>query len=279
MVQISRRTQLKFADFASDCAVLRLIDQAFSSEDFAPVAEYSGNEYGERRSLVGAYHAGIDCRDADQLARLVNVYVDAINSWGRSNTDGEFYPSALDLVRSLRRDGVPINDRGELTAPAASLTLPLDQFDRLGDPQVVEQHLQRVASNVARDPAAAVGSSKELVESVCKFILDDYSVPYSHKDDLLDLYKKVARELGLNREAVPGSAKGSEAAQRILRNLSTAVQSLAELRNELGLGHGRTKPSAAFERHARLAFNAARTVVEFLLETWHARRRAAPPVA
>src|SRR5581483_11955994 len=55
-------------------------------------------------------------------------------------------------------------------------------------------------------------------------------------------------------------------------SLATAVQSLAELRNELGLGHGKTKPSPAFARHARLAFNASRAVVEFLLETWHVRR-------
>jgi Abortive infection C-terminus len=53
--------------------------------------------------------------------------------------------------------------------------------------------------------------------------------------------------------SVPGSAKGSEAAHRVLQNLSTAVQSLAELRNQLGIGHGREKLSPAFARHARLA--------------------------
>lgn len=126
--------------------------------------------------------------------------------------------------------------------------------------------------NVERDPPAAVGSAKELVESVCKFILDDYSVAYDKNDSLLDLYKKVAKALRLNRESVPDSAKGSESAQKVLQNLATAVQSLAELRNELGLGHGRTTASPAFARHARLAFNASRAVVEFLLETWHVRR-------
>lgn len=126
--------------------------------------------------------------------------------------------------------------------------------------------------NVERDPPAAVGSAKELVESVCKFILDDYSIAYDSKESLLDLYKKAAKALKLNREAVPDSAKGSESAQRVLQNLATAVQSLAELRNELGLGHGKTKASPAFSRHGRLALNASRTVVEFLLETWHARR-------
>jgi hypothetical protein len=69
------------------------------------------------------------------------------------------------------------------------------------------------------------------------------------------------------------SAKGSATAQRILQNMATAVQSLAELRNELGLGQGRPAPSPALARHARLAANSARAVVEFVLETWHERKR------
>jgi hypothetical protein len=89
---------------------------------------------------------------------------------------------------------------------------------------------------------------------------------------MLHLYKKTAKALKIDREAVPDSAKGSQAAQRVLQNLATAVQALTELRNELGLGHGRTRPSAALERHARLAFNASRTVVEFVLQTWHERQ-------
>lgn len=78
----------------------------------------------------------------------------------------------------------------------------------------------------------------------------------------------------ISRDAVPGDAKGSNAARRVLQNLATAVQALAELRNELGLGHGKTGPNPALERHARIAFNAGRTVVEFVLQTWHVRREA-----
>ncbi|MFF4349052.1 abortive infection family protein [Streptomyces sp. NPDC001530] len=49
------------------------------------------------------------------------------------------------------------------------------------------------------------------------------------------------------------------AAQKILRTLSTTVRCLAELRNQLGLGHGRTTSSPALTRHARLALNRAVT--------------------
>jgi hypothetical protein len=270
-VQISNRTKYKFAEFATGFAVLRQIENVFIAEDFEPVPNYSELASGMRRSLVAGYHAAIDFSDPAQLGRLIRVYTDAINSWGRDEK-GELVADARDMIRSLQRDSVPISDDGELTTTVVALNVPLSDFHRLNDPRVVQQHLERMSVNVDRDPAAAVGSAKELVESVCKFILDDYTVAYDKNDSLLDLYKKAAKALNLNREAVPDSAKGSESAQKILQNLATAVQSLAELRNELGLGHGKTKPSPAFARHARLAFNASRAVVEFLLETWHVRR-------
>lgn len=76
----------------------------------------------------------------------------------------------------------------------------------------------------------------------------------------------------LSVDAVKDSKKGSEAAVKTIRALITTIQSLAELRNELGLGHGRVRPSPALTRHARLAFNASVAVCEFQLDMWHERR-------
>lgn len=155
--------------------------------------------------------------------------------------------------------------------PTTALKLP--EYQRLRDPEVLAQHLRRIDAGVAHDPSAAIGSSKELVESVCKLILDDYGVPFGTKDDLLDLYKAASKALKLSADSVPQNAKGSQAAQAAARSLATTVQRIAELRNELGLGHGRNRPNQALRRHARLAFNTASAVAEFMLDTWHERRR------
>jgi Abortive infection C-terminus len=163
------------------------------------------------------------------------------------------------LVRSLQQDGAPVDDEGALAFGSGPAVLPVEQFDRLEEPRVLLQHLERINDGILRDPAAAIGAAKELVESTCKFILRDYAVPYDEREvSLTDLYKLVAEQLRLTREAVPASAKGSRASHRVLQNLATAVQSLAELRNALGVGHGRTAPSPALARHARLAANSAR---------------------
>ena len=177
------------------------------------------------------------------------------------------------LVATKQLSGRPIFEGRQKKGakdPATALRLP--EYRRLRDPQVFHEHLRRIDSGLTSDPAAAIASSKEMVESACKIILDDYDIPYSGQDDVLDLYKQTAKVLKINAESVPDNAKGSQAAQGALRALVTTVQRLAELRNELGLGHGRNRTSRALNRHARLAFNTASAVAEFLLDTWHARR-------
>lgn len=70
---------------------------------------------------------------------------------------------------------------------------------------------------------------------------------------------------------MPASAKGSEAAHKVLGSLNTVVFGMSELRNQLGRGHGRTTVSPALERHARLAFNTAVALTEFLYDTMQDR--------
>ncbi|CAN3985991.1 abortive infection family protein [Kitasatospora purpeofusca] len=149
--------------------------------------------------------------------------------------------------------------------------LQLESRRLLTDPRVLHEHLVRIRDGLQKDPAAAIASSKELLESLCKVILGRSGVEYTNSDELPVLYRKVAELLSLKAESVPDSAKGSESAQKILRTLVTTVQTLGELRNQLGLGHGRAAPSPAFTRHARLALNSAVAVTEFLLDTWEER--------
>lgn len=155
----------------------------------------------------------------------------------------------------------------------SDLNLLLNRRSLLGDPQVLQEHLRRIEREVDTDPAGAIGACKELVESLCKLILEHGGRNYATGDDLMKLYKNMAQHLQLNAEAVPDDAKGSAAAQGVLRAMVSTVQRLAELRNELGRGHGRAKTSSLQSRHGRLALNSTIAIAEFLLETWYERSK------
>ena len=84
----------------------------------------------------------------------------------------------------------------------------------------------------------------------------------------VSMKKQFGEELNMLRRET--EAKASQATET-LRTLVTTVNSLSELRNELGIGHGQSTRSAALARHARLALNATVTIAEFVLDTWQTR--------
>lgn len=280
-MEISGNSRRLFAELCSDGGTLARIDRIFQAEGLTPKEDYDSRETGQRRSLVGAYHANVDFGDPAAVRALLRVYAAALDEFGQGTDYLE--RNAQALLRSLKRDGVAVED-GEIVVPdvsEAEVSFPLDDYGLLGEPdtEAIREHLRRIERGIQVDPGAAIGSAKELLETVCKLILDAEQISYARGDDLPQLYRKVAEQLKLNAEAVPESARGSQAAQKALRSLVTSVQSLAELRNQLGLGHGRTRKNPALKRHGQLAFNATRTVAEFLLQTWHARREEVSGVA
>ena len=136
----------------------------------------------------------------------------------------------------------------------------------------MQKEIERLENAVDRDPALAIGTAKELVESCCKSILSKRGVAVSRGADLPELTKLLAKELQLVPEGIPDSARGAETIKLILRNLSSLTHHLAELRGLYGTGHGRDGKHRGLEaRHARLAVGSAVAFVDFVTDTYHRR--------
>lgn len=136
----------------------------------------------------------------------------------------------------------------------------------------MQKEIQRLENAVDRDPALAIGTAKDLVETCCKTILTKRGIEVSRKADLPELTKLLAKELKLVPEGISDMAKGAETIRLILRNLSALTQYLAELRGLYGSGHGRDGKHRGLEpRHARLAVGAAVAFIDFMTETHHQR--------
>lgn len=136
----------------------------------------------------------------------------------------------------------------------------------------MQKEIERLENAVERDPALAIGTAKELVETCCKSILSKRDVEVSRKADLPELTKLLANELKLVPAGISDEAKGAETIRLILRNLAALTQYLAELRGLYGSGHGRDGKHRGLEpRHARLAVGTAVAFIDFVTETHHQR--------
>jgi hypothetical protein len=139
----------------------------------------------------------------------------------------------------------------------------------------MQKEIERLENAADSDPALAIGTAKELVETCCKSILTKQGISFSRGADLPELTKLLTKELKLVPEGISDSAKGSDVIRLILRNLTALTQYLAELRGLYGSGHGRDGKHRGLEpRHARLAVAGAVAFIDFVTETYQERSKS-----
>lgn len=136
----------------------------------------------------------------------------------------------------------------------------------------VSAQITRMQDNITKDPALAIGSAKEFVESLCKGILDARSVVRTGKEEFPPLVTMVRDALGLRV-----NPKSDVTLRSMLGALGTITNSLAELRGQVGTGHGNTPDTAQPPAEvARLAVGVATALGVFLWETHRALARPRP---
>lgn len=136
------------------------------------------------------------------------------------------------------------------------------------DARHLAEQIRRIEQSINDDPALAIGTAKELIETCCKTILAERGKPVTGTPDIPTLTKETLKELNLVPEGIHEQSRGSDVIKRLLSNLGTIGNGLAELRGLYGTGHGKDgKSSGLSARHAKLAVGAASTLATFLFDT------------
>jgi len=145
---------------------------------------------------------------------------------------------------------------------------PLKEHAKVLNANHLAEQIRRLEASVETDPSLAIGTAKELIETCCKTILAERGHPVAGTPDVSTLTKQTLKELKLVPEGIPDAARGADVIKRLLSNLGTIGNGLAELRGLYGTGHGKHGSATGLGvRHAKLAVGAAATLVVFLFET------------
>lgn len=253
---ISGRVRGAFRDLAS-AIVLRDIDRLWQGEGFTH--GFYEDAGGQRVSLWRAYEAEVQWSDTDHTRRVLRVYEVVLSDF----TDA----AAQERLKvALQRDGLRYGDDHRIVASAPS-AVPLSGLGSLRSADGIEEAFNRIALLIDGDPAGVVAASKELIEATAKTVLQELDVEYTDREDFSALVPRAQQALGLSAGGVDGSIDGSGSIRRILGGLASIAQGIDEIRNAEGGGHGRSRSTRLSARHARLAFNGARTWCEIALET------------
>jgi hypothetical protein len=206
------------------------------------------------RFLCEMIHPVVRASDAD-VDRLLAIFNDALAP--------DQYQLVVKSVRSGRRIFtaalmLPSTAHGTQQARLVA--------DALESGHVMDQ-ITRMEASIISDPALAIGSAKEFLETLCKAILAERGTHATGKENLPKLVHETRKCLGLTI-----NPQVDETLRSTLGALATLTQGIAELRGQLGTGHGASpttgRPPVEI---ARLAVGVATALGVFFWETHQAK--------
>jgi Abortive infection C-terminus len=263
---ISKRTRQEFREYFVGTS-LRIIGDAFDAEDVHCDRDYDPPERGARRSFVEQYYHSVDWRNPSNVGRVLRVFASVLMDLEQATTE-RAQRTRSRLLGHLQRDGIHLRD-GRLALSTSSVHTGHTRSvaTRLKLPGLQLQ-VDRIVASIDTDPAHAIGTAKEMIETTCESILSARGESYAKSADVPDLVKQTRKVLKLLPEDVPDAACGADTIRQLLSQLGSVAQNVAELRSLYGTGHGKEGKARGLQpRHARLGVGSAATLATFLLET------------
>jgi len=128
----------------------------------------------------------------------------------------------------------------------------------------VEAHIRRIRDSLADDPAQAIGSTKELLETVFKTVLGMHGARIGN-EEMPKLLKRTQAALGLDPADVDIAIPGAESLRKLLGSMAQIVVAVTELRNLYGTGHGKSNAPGLDAGTSKLVVAAGTSLAAYLM--------------
>jgi hypothetical protein len=207
--------------------------------------------------------------------RLAQAFEAAVDPATYLDTDFKPEEAADYLNKYLAYDGFELVLAGkkyrirQLGEPLVAVEVQLQPKQHASHEFISEQIEKCHRKLRDEDYDGAITNARSVVEAVLTDVesrLDPAPPPYD--GDLGRLYKRVQKVLNLD----PDRPDISESLRQLLRGLVNIIGGLAPLRNKMGDAHVRTYKPA--RHHAKLAVNAAKTLLDFVYDSFEFQKGA-----
>ena len=98
----------------------------------------------------------------------------------------------------------------------------------------IKEQVKGIEQSCVGNPGLAFDLAKTLIESTCRTVLSERSVPYAATDDLPKLFKLASQNLPFLPATTSDAGEVRKSLKQTLGGLSTAIQGICELRNQCG---------------------------------------------
>jgi hypothetical protein len=192
---------------------------------------------------------------------LVEAILVELRVYGCFDPARESYDEAAVHIaqQAFRRAGWILTDEGVLrTSGVIDLAT--------GGRDALDEQLDRLR-RAPDDPGQLLGSAKDLLEAVAKFVLEEVGFPAPANADFNHLWHLARDRLGLLPSQVDNSLASAPNIKAILQSAWTIADEVNKLRGLEGTGHGRTLPTGITAEMALMVVREACNVADLALTT------------
>lgn len=230
------------------------VSAGYGADDpYSPRTQQPNKEIRVRTVLLAAMRRPARARE------LVDGLLVQLRVFGCFNPEGSAYDKnrVRSAQRAFTREGWALSEEGVLT-PAGAIDLTT------GGREALDEQLERLR-RATDDPGQLLGSAKDLLEAVAKFVLDEFGMTVPRNADFDYLWYLARERLGALPEQVDSTLPGANNIKAILQSSWKIAEQVNKLRGMQGTGHGRTLPTGVSADMALLVVREACSVAEFML--------------
>lgn len=230
----------------------------------------------------------IDWGSAEQSRRAIQAIQALLYYVSPEKNNGQISDAWIKLAEKFKRDGWTLYDDGMLEEDFLDLDAIIDYLDGISDVMAIRLAVGRI-KRMSGEPYLQIGAARELVEMTSKIILKEiingryvsdleekFPKAFGKQPGFEDLIKAVHYSLGLGQKKLIVGATCDEELDRqkkfnqIHDCLCKIAVGLNWMRNKgCGSGHGHVNVAkGVYERHGRLAVNAATVWCLFIADTF-----------
>ena len=177
-------------------------------------------------------------------------------------------PDGFEIIQVSEISGKPIFEGRERVIGQANLIAKKSEIKRYLNTEYVNNKINLMNEAIRTDTDLAIGTAKELIETVCKSILKANSKDFDPNWNLGRLLKETTNSLDFKPRHAENPDKAETSIKQILGGLSSIVQGIGELRNSYGTGHGKNADFKGLEaKYAKLIGGTVAELTIFYLST------------
>jgi hypothetical protein len=219
----------------------------------------SGKAVGKSKRVRAVLSWALE-NDINAGENLVYLLLSLVTSYGGFRPSSKNYVGdepITNLREVFRNEGYYLSTDGIINK------IILENLDSIEKNNVLRAYARRAIKGVA-DAALVTGTSKDLMEAVAAFIVEQIWGSYSQHDNFPTLIGQAFTALGLST-SYSGVQQDEPAFKRVERALFELACAINKLRNKEGTGHGRPFQSNVSNTEAKLAIESIGLISEFLL--------------